>query len=214
VERASPVTDLAGPDGMTDRELLRATLRVNTLIFSVILGLFAGTALMALALLGAGGRHGGLAAALIGVFLPGYGPGWPGALIGLAWGMVIGGLFGAGIYRLNGRHVLETMDELTLAQRDGADFPRAILRLDGHSLGLAIGAAVAVGLVTTTNVLVLRGTAARSMHAGLLSEVLPGYAVTTGGSIVGAVELFALAYVACRAFAYLYNRLALRRRRR
>lgn len=209
------MNDLVGPDGMTDRELLQATLRVNTLIFSVILGLFAGAALMALALLGGGvGRHGGLAAALIGVFLPGYGPGWSGALIGLAWGVVIGGLLGGGIYRLNGRHVLEKMDELMVAQRDGADFPRAILRLDGHMLGLAIGAAVAAGLLTTTNILVLRGTAAQSVHAGLLSEVLPGYTVTIGGSIVGAAELFALAYVACRAFATIYNRLALRRRQR
>ena len=49
MERASPVNDLVGPDGMTDQELLQATLRVNTIIFSVILGLFAGLALVALA---------------------------------------------------------------------------------------------------------------------------------------------------------------------
>ncbi len=215
MERASPVNDLVGPDGMTDRELLQATLRVNTIIFGVILGMFAGFALMALALLGSGAdRHGGLVAALIGVFLPGYGPGWPGALIGFAWGAAIGGLLGGGIYRLNGRLALEKVNELTLVQRDGEDFPRAILRLDGHALGLAIGAAGAAGLLTTTNVLVLRGTAAQSVHARLLSEVLPGYTVTTVGSLIGALELFALAYVACRAFVYLYNRLALRRRRR
>jgi hypothetical protein len=215
MERASPVNDLVGPDGMTDRELLQATLRVNTIIFSVILGLFAGFALMGLALLGAGaGGHGGLLAALIGVFLPGYGPGWPGALIGFAWGVLIGGLLGGGIYRLNSRLALEKVNELTLAQRDGEDFPRAILRLDGNALGLAIGAAVAAGLLTTTNVLVLRGTAAQSIHARLLSEILPGYTVTTVGSVVGAIELFGFAYVACRAFVYIYNRLALRRRRR
>ncbi|HEX8010445.1 MAG TPA: hypothetical protein VF814_05865 [Casimicrobiaceae bacterium] len=205
------MNDLAGPDGMTDRELVQATLRVNTIIFSLILGLFAGIALLALALLGAG--HGGLVAALIGVFLPGYGPGWPGALLGFAWGVVIGGLLGGGIYRLNVRHVLEKIDELTLAQRNGEDFPRAILRLDGHALGLALGAALAAGLLTTTNVLVLRGTAGESVHAWLLAEILPGYTVTTSGSIVGALELFALAYIASRAFVTIYNRLALRRRR-
>src|SRR5258708_28603211 len=153
----------------------------------------AGFGFMAFVLLGSGrDREGGLVAALIGVFLPGYGPGWPGALIGFAWGAAIGGLLGGGIYRLNGRLALEKVNELTLVQRDGEDFPRAILRLDGHALGLAIGAAVAAGILTTTNVLVLRGTAAQSVHARLLSEVLPGDSVTTGASLVGALELFAL----------------------
>src|SRR5260370_29575394 len=108
MERASPANDHVGPDGMTDRELLQATLRVNTIIFSVILGLFAGFALTALALLGAGAdRHGGLVAALIGVFLPGYGPGWPGPLIGFACGAAIGALLGGRLSPLNGRLALQ-----------------------------------------------------------------------------------------------------------
>jgi hypothetical protein len=207
------VDDLAAPDGMTDRELLHATLRVNTVIFGVIFGLFAGIALVAIALTGTGHGRGGLVAALIGVFLPGYGPGGSGALIGFAWGAIIGGLLGAGIYRINARHVLQKVDELTVGQWNAEDFPRAILRLDGHSLGLALGGVMALGLFTTTNVLVLRGTAGESVHARLLSEFLAGYTVTTGGSVVGALELFALVYVVCRIFAAVYNRLALRRQR-
>ncbi len=208
------MNDIAGPDGMTDRELLQASLRVNTLIFCVILGLFCGAALLALALLGSVGHRAELPAALIGVFLPGYGPGWPGAVVGFRWGGVNGALLGGGIYRINVRHVLDRIDELTVAQRNGGDFPRAILRLDGTALGLAIGTAVAVGLLITTNLLVLRGTAGESVHARLLSEVLPGYSVSTGGSIIGAIELFVVAYLLCRAFVTIYNRLALRRRRR
>ena len=85
------MNDLAAPDGMTDRELLLATLRVNTIIFGVIFGLFAGIALVVLALTGTNPEgRGGLVAALIGVFLPGYGPGGAGALAGFAWGLLIG----------------------------------------------------------------------------------------------------------------------------
>jgi hypothetical protein len=59
--------------------------------------------------------------------------------------------------------------------------------------------------------LVARGTAAQSVHARLLSEVLPGYAVTPVGSIVGAIELFAVLYLCCRGFVSIYNAVAARR---
>src|SRR5437764_14772514 len=120
MERASPANDLVAPDGMTDRELLQATLRVNTIIFSVILGLFAGFALTALALLGAGAdRHGGLVTALIGVVLPGYGPGRPGALLRFPRGAAIRGLPGGGRYRRNARVPRQNGTELTPPPRDG-----------------------------------------------------------------------------------------------
>ena len=103
-----------------------------------------------------------------------------------------------GHYRINARNVLEKVDELVIAERGANGFTRAVLRLDGHSLGLAIGAVSALGLVTTTDMLVARGTAAESVHARLLSEVLPGYTVSLVGSLIGAVELFVVAYVFCR----------------
>src|SRR5215470_17481841 len=46
VERVSRIDDQAEGDGATAREVMRATLRFNTLIFGVILGVFAGTALL------------------------------------------------------------------------------------------------------------------------------------------------------------------------
>ena len=46
-----------------------------------------------------------------------------------------------------------------------------------------------------TNWLVLRGTAGESVHARLLAQVLPGYAVDPVGSLIGAAELFVLLYV-------------------
>jgi hypothetical protein len=202
-------------DGVTDRDVLETTLRFNTLVFGIILGMFAGATLLALSLVAYYGKGTGrLAVALIGVFLPGYDTGWPGALLGLFWGFLFGALLGAGIYRINARNVLERVDELVIAKRGSNGFTRAVLRLDGHSLGLAIGAVGALGLVTTTNMLVARGTAAESVHARLLSEVLPGYSVSVVGSIIGAIELFVVAYVFCRAFVTIYNWVAGRRQRR
>jgi hypothetical protein len=207
------MNDLAEDPQVSDREVLDATLRFNTRVFSAILGAFAGAALLALSLFAYyGPGTGRLAVALIGVFLPGYhANGWAGALAGMFWGVVLGALFGAGIYRLNARHVLAKIDELVIRERSSVDFPRAVLRLDGGSLGIAIGLIGALGLITTTNLLVARGTAAQSVHARLLSEVLPGYAVSPLGSVVGAIELFVVLYLCCRLFVAIYNAVAARR---
>lgn len=192
-----------------DEPLLKATLRVNTVIFAAILGLLAGLALFALGL--SAGRdaegHAGLIVTLVGVFLPGFGPGWLGAIAGLAWGVVVGGLLAGGIYRINCRTVLSRVDELVALDAGRDDFPAAVLRLDGPALGLAIGAIGALGLVVTTNWLVLRGTAGESVHARLLAHVLPGYGVDLAGSLIGAVELFVLVYLFCVALARIYNRI-------
>jgi hypothetical protein len=202
-------------DNASARELLQATLRFNTLVFGVILGVFAGAALLILGVVASGqDQFGRLAVALIGVFLPGYSANWPGALIGFAWGFVFGAALGGVIYRINSLHVLSHLDRLVVA-RNGADGERgAVLRLHGPSLGLAIGAAGAIGLIATTNMLVARGTAAVSVRARLLAEVLPGYTVTPVGSIIGAIELFAILYLFCQAFVAIYNSLAGRRQRR
>ena len=209
------MNDQTERDGVTDRDVLEATLRFNTLVFSIILGVFAGATLLALSLVAHYGKGTGrLAVALIGVFLPGYGATWPGTLLGLFWGFLFGALLGAGIYRINARNVLEKVDELVIAERGANGFARGVLRLDGHSLGLAIGAVAALGLVTTTDMLVARGTAAESVHARLLSEVLPGYTVSVVGSIIGAMELFVVAYVFCRGFVTIYNWVAGRRQQR
>jgi hypothetical protein len=209
VERVSSLDDAAEGNGAATREALRATLRFNTLIFGVILGALAGAALLAVALVASGDAgFGRLAVFLIAIFLPGYAPDWNGALIGFVWGFVFGTALGALIYRINSLHVLSHLDELVVAQRSTDGFREAVLRLHGPSLGLAIGTAGALGLLATTNMLVARGTADESVHARLLGEVLPGYAVSLAGSVVGALELFAILYVFCHGFALLYNALA------
>ena len=78
--------------------MMQATMRINTLIFCIILGLLTGFMLFALGLASAGrsGNHLNLIVALIGVFLPGYAAGWQGALMGLLWGALIGSVLGGG----------------------------------------------------------------------------------------------------------------------
>src|SRR6266850_5024103 len=127
-DQALPMNDDTERDGVTDRDVLEATLRFNTLVFSIILGVFAGAALLALSLVAYyGGGTGGLAIALIGVLLPGYGADWSGALLGLFWGFLFGALLGVGIYRINSRHVLDKIDDLVIAERGSNGFPRAVL---------------------------------------------------------------------------------------
>ena len=70
---------------------------------------------------------------------------------------------------------------------------------------------MALQLLLTTNWLVARGTASESTNAALLSQYLPGYTVSFPGSIVGAVELFAVAFVGSHVLAGIYNTVARRR---
>ena len=203
-----------GADG--DPTLVSSTVRINTWVFGVILGLMSGLLLLALAVVAgiAPRQYLGLAIALLGIFLPGYSPGVEGGLAGLFWGFLAGGFLGAGVYRITTRGALTRIDELVAFERGGRDFPQAVLRLHGPSLGLALGLMAALGLVATTNWLVIRGTAAESVHARLLSEILPGYSVDLFGSLIGASELFAAVYLICQVLAFVYNRIADMRQRR
>jgi hypothetical protein len=208
--------DSMNRNGNADLPLLQATMRVNTLIFGIIFGLLAGLTLLALALAAAGrdDGHAPLLVALLGVFLPGYTQGWLGALAGLFWGGVLGGALAAGIYRINCRVALAGVDELVAMDGGSGEFPAAVLRLHGPSLGIAIGAIGGLGLIATTNWLVLRGTAAESVHAQLVAHFLPGYAVDMPGSLIGAAELFVILYVSSLVLASIYNRVVALRHRR
>jgi hypothetical protein len=190
------------PSARAQRQLLRGTVRINAVIFGALLGLMAGVLLFPT----------GLIVALLGIFLPGYATGWGSAIFGLFWGFVVGAVLGGGIYWINYRNLLPKIDDLVATVRAGGDLPGAVLRLHGPSLGLAIGTIGAVGLVATTTWLVIRGTAAESVHAGLLAEILPGYAVSVAGSAVGAVEFFLILYALSIAFAHIYNRIVAARR--
>lgn len=191
-----------------DEKLLHATIKLNTALFAVVCGLMAGVSLLLITYvsLNRGLPDPGHYLNLLGFFMPGYNVSVKGAWIGLLWGGVIGALAGAVIYRIYARGIRQQVLDYFAHNKSEYDLDYAVLRLHGHSLGLAVGGMVAIGLIATTNWLVLRGTADESVHAALLAHYLPGYSVSFVGSLVGALEVLIIAYLFCVLLAAIYNR--------
>jgi hypothetical protein len=154
------------------------------------------------------GRH----LALLGTFLPGYSVTWIGAWIGFVWGAVFGAISGALLYATYASTLRQRIARVleSSAKVDSLRPPTFVFA--GHSLGIGLGAMVALQEFLLTNWLVVRGTASSSENAALLSNYIPGYTVSFLGSIIAAVQLFVLIYLCAQLLAFLYNRLARRRR--
>jgi hypothetical protein len=208
-------TDRASSAGheLINRPLLRAAVKVNTWMFALVFGVLGGIFLMSItyASMLRGLPYPGHYMNLLGVFLPGYSVSPAGAWIGLFWGALLGGAIGALIYRIYARGIEAQVVDYINDNKTRQDLLSAKLLFDGNALGLALGTVVGGGLLLTTNWLVLRGTADESINASLLSNYLPGYTVSPGGSFIGAVQLFALMYLVCRLFAWIYNSVAIMR---
>lgn len=193
-------------------DLFEAAVRVNTVVMATIFGVVGGGIiwLATAVLLLAGGYDVGAHLSLLSIMFPGYEVSWAGAWIGLLWGALFGAIAGALVYRAYARAARRNLVNDVVVEDNQTIVPTATLLLSGNSLGMSLGAVAALQLFAATNYLVLRGTAHDSWHAALLSHLLPGYTVTFGGSILGAVELFALVYVACQILAVIYNGLVKR----
>jgi len=190
-----------------DEKLLHATIKLNTVLFAAVCGLMAGVSLLLITYisLNRGLPDPGHYLNLLGFFMPGYNVSVKGAWIGLLWGGVIGALAGAVTYRIYARGIRQQVLDYFAHNKSEHDLEYVVLRLHGHSLGLAIGGMVAIGLIATTNWLVLLGIADESVHAALLAQYLPGYSVSFGGSLVGALEVLIVAYLFCILLAAIYN---------
>ena len=145
---------------------------------------------------------------LLGVFLPGYTVSAGGAWIGFLWGGLIGAFSGAVLYRVYALSIRQQVADYLAGEKSTDDLEYVTMKLYGHSLGLAMGAIAALGLLVTTNWLVVRGTADDSIHAGLLSHYLPGYSVSASGSILGAMGIFIATYLFCVVLGAIYNGVA------
>ena len=199
-----------------DEVLLNATVKWNTRLFAGICGLIGALTLLCATYISLyrGLPNPGHYLNLLGVFLPGYRVSVGGAWIGFLWGGLIGAVSGAVMYRIYARSIRQQVADYLAGNRSREDLENSVLRLDGHSLGLALGGIAALGLLITTNWLVVRGTAEESVHAALLAQYLPGYAVSAAGSILGAVDVFIITYVFCVLLAVIYNGVAAWRRKR
>ncbi len=203
----------AGPDAAADginKRLLRAAVKLNTLLLAGVFACVGGLSLFAITYLSLyrGLPRPGSYLNLLGVFLPGYNVSPSGAWIGLFWGALLGGFLAAMFYRIYARSIVSQIHDYMGKGNARDGLLSVTLRFDGNYLGLALGSMVAAGLIITTNWLVFRGTADESMHAVLLAQYLPGYSVSVPGSIIGAVELFALTYLLCLLFSWIYNNVA------
>jgi hypothetical protein len=192
-------------------KLLNAAIRFNALM----LGLTAGT-LAALityfathASMGKWGSDSGNYLSLLAIFFPGYSVTSSGAWVGAFWAFIYFGVCSSLSYRLYGRVLGTRIADILLSTvpTENPVLKPSVLRLHGFSLGLAIGAIAAVGLFSSTAWLVIRGTADESVHAALFSNYIPGYSVSIFGGLWGALELFALVFVACLLLAAVYNKI-------
>lgn len=71
--------------------------------------------------------------------------------------------------------------------------------------GLAFGLLAGLLLATATVLLVLRGGPDMGQHLSLLAAIMPGYAVSYRGALVGFVYAFVGGYAAGRVIGIVYN---------
>jgi hypothetical protein len=193
-----------------NENLLRAAVRLNTLLLASVFGGVSGLAMFMLTYLSLyrGLPQPGHYLNLLGVFLPGYSVSHAGAWIGLFWGALIGALLAAMFYRIYARSITSQVQDYLRSGGSKDDLMGVTLRFDGNYLGLALGTIIAAGLIITTSWLVFRGTAEESMNAILLAQYLPGYSVSIPGGLLGALELFCVVYMICQLFSWIYNTVA------
>jgi hypothetical protein len=92
-------------------------------------------------------------------------------------------------------------------QSDDVVLQNVMLRLNGRAWGIAMGLLFGLCLFVATNVLVLKGGPEVGPHLSLLSNYLPGYSVSFGGSIIGFIYLFVIGYAVGRLIGTVYNRM-------
>jgi hypothetical protein len=206
-------TNVDDPDDVINRPLLHAAIKLNTVLFAIVFGIAGGFLLFTITVISLkkGLPFPGHYLNLLGLFLPGYNVSASGAWIGLFWGAGIGAILGALFYRIYARTIEWQVRDYLSGNMADKSFLSAKLRIKGHSLGLAMGVLLGGGLVITTNWLVFGGNPDYSVHASLLSNYLPGYSVSFWGSLVGAAQLFGIAYLCSRLFGWIYDKVLVMR---
>lgn len=89
----------------------------------------------------------------------------------------------------------------TLKEKITHIFPRIDPVALGFSLGITAGALIFVA----TLFLVIKDGGTAGPHLALLSNLVPGFTVTSRGAVVGLVSFFILGFIFGSTFAYLRN---------
>jgi hypothetical protein len=81
-------------------------------------------------------------------------------------------------------------------------------RVNSRAWGLGLGLLCGFGLLLATDILVLKGGKVVGPHLALLSNYLPGYRVSFGGSLIGFGYGMLIGYCSGRLIGSIYNFLA------
>ena len=194
----------------SERVLLHSAVRFNMIVMAASVGLIAGSLLWlaTTVLVVRGGENVGAHLGVLSVYFPGYAVSWAGAWIGFLWAFLAGAIGGAVLYWSYARTLRTGALKQVLAHSEASAGQPPTLLISGHSLGVGVGVCAGLQLIIATSWLVVRGTAAYSENAALVGQYLPGYTVSIPGSLIGALELFVLAYCAARILSGIYNVIA------
>ena len=88
---------------------------------------------------------------------------------------------------------------------DDAVIVKALAKLDGIALGVAVGLLFGLVVFLATIVLVLKGGEVVGPNLGLLSNYFIGYEVTFPGSVIGFIYGFGFGFVLGGLIAFLRN---------
>ena len=101
----------------------------------------------------------------------------------------------------------ETPAKETLTDQEQRAIEQALVRLNEHAWGVALGLLAGFAIFFATAFLVVRGGPTVGPHLGLLSIYLRGYDVTWTGAVIGLVYGLLLGYASGWVIGALYNRL-------
>ncbi|MCI0466405.1 MAG: hypothetical protein L0Y57_05285 [Beijerinckiaceae bacterium] len=193
---------------VTHSALIRRALWFNTAVLAGVLGMCCGLGLMAAtyASIALTGENAGHYLNLLGVFLPGYSATPAGAWIGGFWMFWFAALSSAVVYQVYARAIRMDFAKRISYDNRGLQTPaQLIILISGPAFGFAMGAMLALQLIVSTLWLVVRGTAAESVHAALLANYLPFYTPSISGAFIGGAWLFSYGFALSYLFAVIYN---------
>lgn len=189
-------------------DFLNAAIKLNLKLLGVVFGSVAGGTLFFVTLI-SHFKGGGDFLNLLSVFFAGYSVSIAGAFIGFIWAFLYGGLFGSLLYYTYAKSLGTNIANVINDNQEANVFVKPqVLKLESHSIGVAVACSISLLLIISTNILVLRGTADESINAALMSFYLPGYTVSFSGSLLGGIELFFITYLAFRVFSFTYNKVS------
>lgn len=185
-------------------QLSASLARANAMCFAIVFGLVAGAGLWiaTVFLVIKGGPNPGNTLRVLAYAFPGYSVSIGGAFIGMLWAIALGfvvSLLPAWIYY---RGVLLQIRSAGSRAVDAA-------QIHTPNSAVAFGLVSGFALLLSTLFLIVKHRPGEPLgpHLALLSQYLPGYAITVVGSLVGFIYFFVIGTAVFAGIGWIYNRL-------